>query len=77
MLSIAMKNTIALGMLSVFIASAGCTNLIPQRPETISARVETFETFAEWCLNQDSLSPEARHTVAVLCHTPLTLNKYS
>jgi len=27
---------------------------------------DTFKTFTDWCLNQNDLTPEARHTVQVL-----------
>ncbi|MEO1122520.1 MAG: leucine-rich repeat domain-containing protein [Cyanobacteria bacterium J06639_16] len=34
--------------------------------ETVSATAEGFATFADWCLNRESLSPNALHTVELL-----------
>ncbi|MEO0825960.1 MAG: hypothetical protein AAFY67_09895, partial [Cyanobacteria bacterium J06642_9] len=52
-----MKGAIAIGLLC-----ASCGNAIAQN-ETAS---NSFETFADWCLNQDRLSPEAQLTVEAL-----------
>ncbi|MEM9816462.1 MAG: leucine-rich repeat domain-containing protein, partial [Cyanobacteria bacterium P01_D01_bin.6] len=60
-----MKNAIALVLLLVVITSAGDGNSLAQ-DKRLPTNMATFETFADWCLNQDNLPPEAQHTVRVL-----------
>ena len=57
-----MKRAIVLVSLTVLWVSVGCASLAPEG----ESAPDRFETFAEWCLHQDNLPPEAQHTVGVL-----------
>ena len=77
-----MNRMIPTGLLVVLMVSAGCSQGKPQRArsdETVppsdtaaSPTAAPFATFADWCVNQASLTPDARHTVGVLLATAET-----
>ncbi|MEC4804339.1 MAG: leucine-rich repeat domain-containing protein, partial [Jaaginema sp. PMC 1080.18] len=51
---------------SGFLAILGMIVSVDRAIAQVENPSDTFETFADWCLNQDELTPEARHTVQVL-----------
>ena len=53
-------------------AATAFDQVLPSDPATAPPPVATaapFATFADWCVNQASLTPDARHTVGVLLTT--------
>ena len=65
-----MKKAFTIGLLSAFMMSMSSTHVVAQS----ESAPETFETFAEWCLNQANLSQEATRTVEILLETAGTQN---
>ncbi|MDB9314479.1 hypothetical protein PN462_15305 [Spirulina sp. CS-785/01] len=57
-----MKQIIYSGVLAILGMIASVDSAIAQ----VQNPSESFKTFTDWCLNQDDLTPEARHTVQVL-----------
>ncbi|MEO1298535.1 MAG: leucine-rich repeat domain-containing protein [Cyanobacteria bacterium J06636_16] len=57
-----MKRGVKIGLLSILIARIDCTSAAAQNEIPLTT-FETFETFADWCLNRDRLTSEAQHTV--------------
>lgn len=55
------KKIIAIGLLSVLVMCTESSAVAQSEYALV-----TFETFADWYLNQASLTPETRHTVQVL-----------
>ena len=56
-------------------AATAFDQVLPSDPATAPPPVATaapFATFADWCVNQASLTPDARHTVGVLLTTAAT-----
>ncbi|MBZ8182601.1 leucine-rich repeat domain-containing protein [Oscillatoria salina] len=51
---------------SGFLAILGMIVSVDRAIAQVQNPSDTFKTFTDWCLNQNDLTPEARHTVQVL-----------
>ncbi|NER85458.1 MAG: leucine-rich repeat domain-containing protein, partial [Leptolyngbya sp. SIO1D8] len=58
-----MPKAILMGLLATLAVLISTKDGAAQNQDSVSV---SFETFAEWCLNQGQLAPETQHTINVL-----------